>query len=410
MRMSSPRTHTSATDSAGRTIRIVQDVPIRFSYPVFFVDDLFGAQFHEIEMLLVSDGERMQRRVLFVVDDGVARAHTGLLGTLVRRAKAADGLWHMAGEPLVVPGGEQSKNDPDLVETIHDRINAEGVCRHSYVVAIGGGAVLDLAGYAAATAHRGVRLIRVPTTVLAQNDSGVGVKNGVNAYGKKNFVGTFAPPFAVFNDFSFLDTLDDRDWRAGTSEAVKVALVKDASFFDFLEEHAASIAARDREAMRTLVIRCAELHLDHIRTAGDPFEMGSSRPLDFGHWAAHKLEQMSNYEIRHGEAVAIGIALDCTYAHLAGMMPEQAWQRVLSVLENFGFDLFVPELRLGIENGPNAPIFAGLEEFREHLGGELTILLTTDIGEGLEVHEVDRSLYVHAIEMLKERAQSSVGA
>ena len=232
MRMSSPRTHTSATDSAGRTIRIVQDVPIRFSYPVFFVDDLFGAQFHEIEMLLVSDGERMQRRVLFVVDDGVARAHTGLLDTLVRRAKAADGLWHMAGEPLVVPGGEQSKNDPDLVETIHDRINAEGVCRHSYVVAIGGGAVLDLAGYAAATAHRGVRLIRVPTTVLAQNDSGVGVKNGVNAYGKKNFVGTFAPPFAVFNDFSFLDTLDDRDWRAGTSEAVKVALVKDASFFD----------------------------------------------------------------------------------------------------------------------------------------------------------------------------------
>ena len=408
--MTSPRLHNSATDSAGRTLRIVQDVPIRFTYPVYFVDDLFGAHFQEIERLLVSDGERMQRRVLFVVDDGVARTQPDLLDTLQQRAAAADGLWEVAGDPLVVPGGEDAKNDPRLVRTIHDRINDRGVCRHSYVVAIGGGAVLDLAGYAAATAHRGVRLIRVPTTVLAQNDSGVGVKNGVNAYGKKNFVGTFAPPFAVFNDFRFLDTLDDRDWRAGTSEAVKVALVKDASFFEFLEDHAGAIASRDREAMRSLVIRCAELHLEHIRTAGDPFEMGSSRPLDFGHWAAHKLEQMSNYEIRHGEAVAIGIALDCTYAYLAGMMPETAWQRVLQVLEGFGFDLFVPELVRGIEDGVNAPLFAGLEEFREHLGGELTILLTTDIGQGVEVHEVDRRLYLQAIEMLRERAQSSVSA
>ncbi len=117
-------------------------------------------------------------------------------------------------------------------------------------MAVGGGAVLDAVGYAAATAHRGVRLIRVPTTVLAQNDSGVGVKNGVNAFAKKNFLGTFAPPSAVLNDAEFLTTLSDRDWRSGISEAIKVALLKDPAFFAFLEDHAAALAARDIRRLR----------------------------------------------------------------------------------------------------------------------------------------------------------------
>ena len=122
--------------------------------------------------------------------------------------------------------------------SVHRAIHEYGIDRHAYVLAVGGGALLDMVGYAAATAHRGVRLVRVPTTVLSQNDSGIGVKNSVNAFGKKNFLGTFAPPFAVFNDFTFLTTLSDRDWRAGISEAIKVALLKDATFFAFLEEHA----------------------------------------------------------------------------------------------------------------------------------------------------------------------------
>ena len=398
--------HTAHTGSSA--LRIVQDVPLRLTYPVYFVQDLFGSSFGELQSLVSADGDEGRRKVLFIVDDGVAEHHPDLLATLERQATRSN--WHTAGPPLVVPGGEAAKNDPALVESIHERINAHGVCRHSYVVAIGGGAVLDLAGYAAATAHRGVRFIRVPTTVLAQNDSGVGVKNGVNAFGKKNFVGTFAPPFAVFNDFAFLETLDDRDWRAGTSEAVKVALIKDPAFFGFIEKNAARLAERDAEAMRTLIVRCAELHLEHIRTAGDPFELGSSRPLDFGHWSAHKLEQLSDYEIRHGEAVAIGIALDCTYAYLAGLLAEEPWRRILRVLETLGFDLYAAELSAGIDEGGEAHVLGGLEEFREHLGGELTILLITEIGHGIEVHHVDRDRYLHAISMLRERAGSSVGA
>src|SRR5204862_2038620 len=130
--------------------------------------------------------------------------------------------------PKIVPGGERAKQSPALIAALHADLQRLGIDRQSFVVAIGGGALLDAVGYAAATAHRGVRLIRVPTTVLAQADSGVGVKNGINAFGKKNFLGTFAPPAAVINDSTFLVTLSDREWRSGLAEAIKVALLKDS--------------------------------------------------------------------------------------------------------------------------------------------------------------------------------------
>jgi 3-dehydroquinate synthase len=274
------------------------------------------------------------------------------------------------------------------------------VDRHNYVLVVGGGALLDMVGLAAATAHRGVRLIRIPTTTLAQDDSGVGVKNGINAFGKKNFVGTFAPPFAVINDFSLLATLSLRDKRAGFVEAVKVACIRDAAFFDWIEQNAVALAAFEPEPTRRLIFRSAELHLNHIATGGDPFEMGSARPLDFGHWAAHKLEQLSEYRLRHGEAVAIGIALDVTYARLRGLLAPVAAARVLSLLERLGFELFASELLHTDEHG-QLLVVAGLEEFREHLGGELTITLLSDIGQGVEVHEMDSRAVIRAIEILR---------
>ena len=222
--------------------------------------------------------------------------------------------------PLVIEGGERAKNSPIHVAEIHSHIDRHHLDRHSYLIAVGGGALLDVAGFAAATAHRGVRHVRIPTTTLSQADSGIGVKNGINAFGKKNFIGTFAPPHAVINDFNLLATLEPRDKRAGYVEAVKVACIRDAKFFDELERDAEKLAAFEPAAMKRLIHRCAELHLDHIATSGDPFELGSARPLDFGHWAAHKLEQLSNFQIRHGEAVAIGIALDVIYSRQTGLL------------------------------------------------------------------------------------------
>ncbi|RYD99772.1 MAG: 3-dehydroquinate synthase, partial [Sphingobacteriales bacterium] len=237
-----------------------------------------------------------------------------------------------------------------------------------------------------------------PTTVLSQNDSGVGVKNSMNYFGKKNFLGTFAPPVAVFNDAHFLTTLSERDWRSGVSEAVKVALIKDASFFEWLEANATTMAARDMEAMRYQVKRCAELHLQHI-ASGDPFEMGSARPLDFGHWSAHKLEQLTDFAVTHGEAVAMGIALDSTYSFLTGRLDEASLKRILSVLEALGFSLLHPLLEL---TDAQDPLLKGLTEFREHLGGRLSITLLTSIGRGEEVHEMDPALIIEASHWLQQ--------
>ncbi len=385
---------------------IRQRVTVDFAYDVHFTEHLFRPTHSLLAATIHQPDEPGPKKAVAVVDDGLIAHWPDLLEELGAYARAHDEVMMWAADPVVVPGGEAAKNDPALVNRIHRVIFEAHLDRHAYVVAIGGGAVLDLAGYAAATAHRGIRLIRVPTTALAQNDSGVGVKNGINAFGTKNFLGTFAPPTAVLNDTAFLTTLDDRDWRAGIAEAIKVALIKDADFFAQLEDVAADLApsTRDLNAMEAVNERCAELHLAHIATSGDPFEMGSSRPLDFGHWAAHKLEELTDYTLRHGEAVAIGIALDCVYAHLDGLLDEEALATVLDLMDTLGFDLYVPELDAHLD-APDDPrcLFQGLDAFREHLGGELTIMLIDAIGHGVNVHAVDRDRYRAAVRHLRAR-------
>ena len=385
---------------------IQQTFSVQFSYDIHFTENLFSPD----NSLLVDTVERSDepapKKGIAVVDEGLLAHYPDLLNRIERHARAHSDVWTLARPPLAVPGGEAAKNDPSLVDDLHEAIYEARLDRHAFVLAVGGGAVLDLAGYAAGTAHRGIRLIRAPTTVLSQNDSGVGVKNGVNAFGTKNFLGTFAPPFAVLNDVTFLRTLDDRDWRAGIAEAIKVALIKDTDFFNTLREQAPALAppTRDLDAMTQVVRRCAALHADHIATSGDPFETGSSRPLDFGHWAAHKLEELTDYEMRHGEAVALGIALDCVYAHLDGRLGAGALDAILSLMETLGFALYVPELDTRLDD-PGHPdsLFEGLAAFREHLGGELTIMLIEDIGRSVEVHEVDRDLYREAVSLLRAR-------
>lgn len=389
---------------------IKQHVSVSFTYHVHFTQGLFDRQNTIFADVIQSGSPEVARKVLFVLDEGMYRYHPDLFENIRQYASQHENVFQLVDKPVLIPGGETSKNDPVYVQRVIEAINEARLDRHSYVAAVGGGAVIDAVGYAAATAHRGVRLIRVPTTVLAQNDAAVGVKNGINAFGKKNFLGTFVPPHAVLNDYNFLHTLDDRDWRSGISEAVKVALLKDAAFFAFLEEKAQQLDQRDEPAMHKLIYRCAELHLEHIATSGDPFEMGSSRPLDFGHWAAHKLEQLTNYELRHGEAVAIGLALDVTYSRLKGMLSETEWNRILEMLKAAGFRLYVPELNSKLNDpADERSIFSGLEEFREHLGGELTIMLLEGIGRGVEVHEADYELYRKAIPLLEDFDRQPAG-
>lgn len=382
-----------------------QEVAVSFTYPVYFTRDSLSPGNPDLREAISAREPGRRHRVLPVVDAGLAAAWPSLLSSITEYISVHADRLALAGEPIVVPGGEPVKNDPEIVGALHARFDALGMDRHSFILLVGGGAVLDMGGYAAATAHRGIRAVRMPTTVLAQDDSGVGVKNGVNAFGKKNFLGTFAPPHAVVNDARFLETLDPRDMRAGMAEAVKVALIRDASFHAWIRDHASSLYAGSMEAVEVLVRRTAELHLAHIAAGGDPFENGSARPLDFGHWAAHKLESLTDYRLRHGEAVAIGIALDTLYSSRAGLCDPALAEEVIAMLERIGLPVFDPALDAA--TGAGRPVVLdGLAEFREHLGGELTLTLLAAAGRGVEVHEVDEARMIECIGALSARARA----
>ena len=376
-------------------------VPVR--YPVYFTTGVFARSNPVLrDLVAAAAGEDGPARIAVVLDRGVERSHPALVDAITAYCSEHTSSLALAAPVLVVPGGEAIKNERRHLDRILETINAASLCRHSYLIAVGGGAVLDAAGFAASTAHRGIRLIRVPTTVLSQDDSAMGVKNGINAFGKKNYLGTFAPPFAVINDVEFLSTLTDRDWRGGVTEAIKAALIRDRRFFELLESRAARLLDRDLSAMAEVIRRSAELHLNHIATGGDPFEQGSSRPLDFGHWAAHKLEQATNHRLGHGEAVGIGIALDTTYSHLAGFLPEAEWRRVIDLLFAVGVQIYTPALDDHLDTPEDRGcILGGLAEFQEHLGGRLTIMLLKNIGDPFDVHDIRPELVARSIALLK---------
>lgn len=382
---------------------IQQSFKVEYNYQLQFTQNLFGLDNPLFRDIFSNYRKKGAVKVLFVVDDGVIVAHPTLKDKIIAYCqKFADRI--VLTQILEVTGGEETKNDHNNVLKVLQGVNDSHIDRHSFVVAVGGGAVIDMAGYAAAIAHRGVKLIRIPTTTLSQNDSAVGVKNSVNIFNKKNFLGTFAPPYAIINDTDFLHTLEHRDWISGVAEAVKVALIKDDVFFGFLEQNAAALHDREMEPMEYLIYRCAEMHMEHIAQGGDPFESGSSRPLDFGHWAAHKLEYMTAYKMRHGEAVAVGMALDLTYAHLIGLIDEPTLKRIINTLATIGFQLHIPFEK---ESDVNV-LLAGIEEFREHLGGKLTITLISKIGTKHDVHEIDLQKMREAIRLLNKLCQSKI--
>lgn len=376
----------------------VQKFSVPFEYPVLFTRGLFAPENHTLRETVWGKESAKKSRVAVIVDRGAEEAAPGLSARISRYFLAHADALELAGDPLLVDGGESVKNSPDIPHHLAEKLGEWRIDRHSYVLIAGGGAVLDMAGYAAAITHRGVRVVRVPTTTLAQGDSGVGVKNGINAFGKKNYLGTFAPPFAVLNDTDFLRTLSARDARSGTSEAVKVALIRDPRFFEWIRERAADLSSFPPDLLDRLVERSAHLHLEHIRTSGDPFEMGTARPLDFGHWAAHKLESMSRFALRHGEAVAIGIALDTLHAVEHGDLGRPAIETILGTLERLGFSLWTPEL------AQTDTLLAGISEFREHLGGELTVTMLRDVGKPFDAHVIEPQLIREGVKILQRRA------
>ena len=378
------------------------NITVRFQHRVRFTRGAFAPGNRLMADLLETRG---RSKVLVFVENGLKKFFPQLEGEIQDYFSDLSGLRLTGVEWLA--GGEEAKRDDRVYQDAMAATERHHIDRHSYVVVIGGGAFLDVIGFAAATGHRGVRLVRFPTTTLSQDDSGVGVKNGINAFGKKNFIGTFAVPYAVVNDFQFLHTQPELTRRAGLIEAVKVALVRDGEFFEWLEKNVGGLLSLDETTLEEAVQRSAVHHAKHIAQGGDPFELGSSRPLDYGHWAAHKLEQLTDFELSHGEAVSVGVALDTLYAAKVGLLKAVDAERVLKLIEGLELPIWHEALELKDPRGRRR-VFNGLEEFREHLGGELTVLLLKETGVGVDVHEIDETIWEECANELKARALSMV--
>ena len=361
---------------------------VAYQYPVHFTRAAFAPSNSLVRDFL---SEKRLRQIFVVIDEAVVLKNPTLPNSITTYLSEAG----ISNSICILPGGEVAKKDDRVVKELYRRIDSKGLCRHSCVATLGGGAFLDVVGFAAATLHRGIPHLRFPSTLLAQADAGVGVKNGINFAGKKNLIGTFTPPIGVINDLNLLATLDLYELRAGLSEAVKVALIGDPIFMEWIESAADALSKGSLEEIEILARRCADLHIAHIAKGGDPFEQGSRRPLDFGHWAAHKLEQMSG--IRHGEAVAIGIALDAIYSSKIKELSGLDLERILRLLERLGLPMNITELLQTDE------LLKGLDEFRQHLGGDLCITLLRGIGLGYEVHTMNHDLICDSILQLVDR-------
>lgn len=378
------------------------DIPVTFRHRIRFTKDAFSPS-NAVVRELFEPGRPC--RVLVYMESEISRLFPNLKSELTEYLEGIEGVTFT--EVVEMPGGEVCKISKTQIMDGISPIERNKIDRHSYVFCIGGGAFLDVIGLAAATAHRGVRLVRFPTTTLSQDDSGVGVKNGINGFGKKNFIGSFAVPYAVVNDFRFLYTQPDDACRGGLVEAVKVALVKDGDFFEWLEENVVALRTLEPAVLEEAVERSAVLHARHIALGGDPFETGSSRPLDYGHWSAHKLEQLTDFALSHAEAVSVGVALDTLYASKQGWLTAEDCERVLAVLEGLLLPIWHESVDLRDDQGRRR-VINGLEEFREHLGGRLTVLMLKSLGEGFDLHELDEGCLDECLEELKNRSAATV--
>ncbi len=372
-----------------------------FTYPVCFTHDVFNTSNDILLKAIDAKNSTAAKKTLVCIDEGVIRHNTRLLDNILKWFKHYKSHMDLVAEPVIFPGGETVKNTWDHVHRTTKIMNDLSLDRHGFIIAIGGGALLDMVGFASSIFHRGIQLIRLPTTTLSQNDAGVGVKNGINEYARKNCIGTFYVPKAVINDFSFLKTLCFDHFIGGVAEAIKIALIRDASFFSFLETNGALLKERDQNSIEETIKLCARHHLDHIALSGDAFETGSSRPLDFGHWSAHKIEMLSGFSLSHGQAVSIGLALDAYYAWRKSLIKQSELDRILDLLTQCGLPVWSLYLEYKDRKG-RFEIENGLEEFRQHLGGKLTFTMPDGIGQSCELHEMDFDIVRDGMLFLKK--------
>jgi len=374
------------------------DLSLSFNYPLVFTKNVFSASNATLDdvvnSLLVDD--KTPQKLIVVIDKKLLLHFPELRNNIDNKLSTLSQKIVPIMEFIQLVGSEKNKN-LDTVLSLVATFNDYALSRHSIVVVIGGGALLDIVGFACSIFHRGIRLVRVPTTLLSQADSGVGVKNGINHLNKKNLLGCFMPPSSIINDFSFIHKLPDREFFSALSECLKVSLIKDKAFFNDIESSVNLLNNRDSNTYERIIKHSAMIHLNHIVSSNDPFEQTNSRPLDFGHWLAHYIESKTNYLINHGEAVAIGIILDSYYSTNINLLTIDDFDRIKTTFLNLDI---IPQNTSFINDITIDDLSSALSEFAEHIGGELTITLPSSIGESIDVNYIDLEQYMKGLDYL----------
>ncbi|MCG6556720.1 3-dehydroquinate synthase [Ruegeria sp. 1NDH52C] len=355
-----------------------------------------GARSYDVEIgpgLMAEAGARIapllkRRRVCVLTDETVASLHLEAL----REGLAAGGITMQA---LALPPGEATKSWPHLERAV-DWLLAEKVERNDIVVAFGGGVIGDLAGFAAAILRRGVRFVQIPTSLLAQVDSSVGGKTGINATHGKNLIGAFHQPSLVLADTSVLGTLTARDFLAGYGEVVKYGLLGDAAFFDWLEGQGPALAAGDMAARVEAVTRSVQMKADIV--ARDETEQGDRALLNLGHTFCHALEAATGYSDRllHGEGVAIGCALAFELSARLGLCSQEDPSRVRAHLKAMGMKTDLSDIPGDL---PGAAALVDLmAQDKKVVDGQLRFILARGIGQAFVTSDVPRAAVLSVLE------------
>jgi 3-dehydroquinate synthase len=350
------------------------------SYSILVGDRLLAEAGKYIKPLVKSDF------AIIVSDETVAKFYLHHLTAALEEVGIRCGS-------VIVPAGESSKNFTAFGELI-ETIVALHPDRKTTLIALGGGVVGDLTGFAASVLLRGVDFLQIPTTLLAQVDSSVGGKTGINSRHGKNLIGTFYQPKLVLCDTSTLFTLPKRECKAGYAEIVKYGLINDAAFFTWLEQNGAAILANDNAAVTEAIVQSCKAKATIV--AVDEKESGQRALLNFGHTFAHALEVETHYSdaLLHGEAVAIGMALAFAVSVKLGICPPQDHERVLKHFHKLG----LPTSPLTIRQQWDIDrLMAHMAQDKKAEGGKLTFILTHGVGKAFVSRDVEKSLIKQAL-------------
>lgn len=373
------------------------ELAARTGYAVRFSKDCLSPQNGDLAELLRSREPFRRQRAVFVVDAGLAAVQPRAVEAAAAYADSHKANIVAACPPIVVEGGETVKSRPEICDWLRARFVGAGLDSQSHVVVIGGGALLDAAGFAAATLRRAPRVTRVPTTLLAQASGALSPRCAVNALGRKDALAAFQAPFGVLLDPKFLSPLPDREKRAGLAEIIRTALCGDADFFHWIADHQKQLANLDKRTLETAARWSARLHWEAASDA-DPFDEGRARPLDFGRWAALRLEAEAGGELLHGEALAVGTAVDLLLSVLLTGLPPEAARAALEVVAGCGLPLW--HGALGFADADGAPaLVSALAEFA--LGGTPSVPLLRGLGRAEPCIAVNAEATAAAIEALR---------